>query len=127
MDKDPMAPTCRPTYPNDVPPEQIEDLISSTTSLQNQVLRKFARAILEEMRYHLWVAQEKCKMDEETIATLSSSIEIERSAAVNQEMTLLQEFKRIADSNLPPEAFCTFARTVAANAIADIEKTGSPQ
>ena len=66
-------------------------------------------------------------MDEETIATLSSSIEIERSAAVNQEMTLLQEFKRIADSNLPPEAFCTFARTVAANAIADIEKTGSPQ
>lgn len=127
MNNDPMAPTTRPNYPNDIPPEQIEDLISTTTSLQRQVLRKFAQAVLEEMRYHLWVAQEKCKMDEETIATLSSSIEIERSAAVNQEMTLLQEFKRIADSNLPPEAFCTFARTVAANAIADIEKTGSPQ
>lgn len=127
MNNDPMAPTTRPNYPNDIPPEQIEDLISTTTSLQRQVLRKFAQAVLEEMRYHLWVAQEKCKMDEETIATLSSSIEIERSAAVIQEMTLLQEFKRIADSNLPPEAFCTFARTVAANAIADIEKTGSPQ
>ena len=124
MNNDPMAPTTRPNYPNDIPPEQIEDLISTTTSLQRQVLRKFAQAVLEEMRYHLWVAQEKCKMDEETIATLSSSIEIERSAAVIQEMTLLQEFKRIADSNLPPEAFCTFARTVAANAIADIEKTG---
>ena len=124
MNNDPMAPTTRPNYPNDIPPEQIEDLISTTTSLQRQVLRKFAQAVLEEMRYHLWVAQEKCKMDEETIATLSSSIEIERSATVIQEMTLLQEFKRIADSNLPPEAFCTFARTVAANAIADIEKTG---
>ena len=44
MNNDPMAPTTRPNYPNDIPPEQIEDLIASTTSLQNQVLRKFARA-----------------------------------------------------------------------------------
>ena len=116
------------SYPaSDVTAQQVECLIKSTAELQTQILRKFAKSVLEEMRYHLWVAQEKCKMDEETIATLSSSIEIERSAAVIQEMTLLQEFKRIADSNLPPEAFCTFARTVAANAIADIEKTGSPQ
>lgn len=116
------------SYPaSDVTAQQVECLIKSTAELQTQILRKFAKSALEEMRYHLWVAQAKCKMYEETIATLSSSIEIERSADVNQEMTLLQEFKRIADSNLPPEAFCTFARTVAANAIADIEKTGSPQ
>ena len=115
------------SYPaSDVTAQQVECLIKSTAELQIQIL-KFVKSVLEEMCYHLWVAQEKCKMDEETIATLSSSIEIERSAAVIQEMTLLQEFKRIADSNLPPEAFCTFARTVAANAIADIEKTGSPQ
>ena len=74
MINDPMAPTCKPTYPNDVPPEQIEDLISSTTSLQNQVLRKFARAILEEMRYHLWIAQEKCKLQDEIIKNLQEEI-----------------------------------------------------
>ena len=115
------------SYPaSDVTAQQVESLIKTTADLQTQILRKFAKSVLEEMRYHLYVAQEKCKMGEETIATLSATIEIERAAAVNQETTLLQEFKRIADSNLPPSAFCTFARTVAANAIADIEKTGSP-
>lgn len=116
------------SYPaSDVKAQQVESLIKTTADLQTQILRKFAKSVLEEMRYLHYVAQEKCKMGEETIATLLSTIEIERAAAVNQEMTLLQEFKRIADSNLPPSAFCTFARTVAANAIADIEKTGSQQ
>lgn len=68
MNNDPMAPTTRPNYPNDIPPEQIEDLISTTTSLQRQVLRKFAQAVLEEMRYHTWVAQEKCKIFEKDAA-----------------------------------------------------------
>jgi hypothetical protein len=58
---DPMAPTCKPTYPNDIPPEQIEGLISGVTSLQSQVLRRFAQSVLEEMRYHFYISQEKCK------------------------------------------------------------------
>lgn len=55
-------------YPvNDVTAEQVESLIASTANLQMQILRKFAKSVLEEMRYHLWVAQEKCRMHEETI------------------------------------------------------------
>lgn len=121
---DPMEPTCKPNYPNDTPPEQIESLIDGAASLQRQILRRYTQSVLEEMRYHLWIAQEKCKMHEGTIAILSTTLEMERAATVNQEMMLLQEFKRIADSNLPPSAFCTFARTVARIAISEIEKTG---
>lgn len=64
MANDPMAPTTLPTYPNEIPPEQVENLISSASSLQMQVMRRFARSVLEEMRYHLWIAQEKCKIFE---------------------------------------------------------------
>lgn len=91
MNNDPMAPTTRPNYPNDIPPEQIEDLIASTTSLQNQVLRKFARAVLEEMRYHLWVAQEKCKIFEKDASRYAAAPELlslaERVAALNENCT----------------------------------------
>lgn len=67
---DPMAPTSKPNYPNDVPPEQIETLIDGAASLQRQILRRYTQSVLEEMRYHLWVVQEKCKMHESSIATL---------------------------------------------------------
>lgn len=71
------------SYPSsDVTAQQVESLIKTTADLQTQILRKFAKSVLEEMRYHLYVAQEKCKMGEETIATLSATIEIERAAAV---------------------------------------------
>lgn len=65
---DPMAPTCRPTYPNDTPPEQIEALIDGAATLQRQILRRYTQSVLEEMRYHLWVVQEKCKLVEQECA-----------------------------------------------------------
>lgn len=65
---DPMAPTSRPTYPFDTPPEQIESLIDGAATLQRQILRRYTQSVLEEMRYHLWVAQEKCKLFEQESA-----------------------------------------------------------
>ena len=63
-----MPPNAEKSYPaSDITAQQIESLISDTSELQKQVLRKFAKAILEEMRYHLWIAQEKCRMHERTI------------------------------------------------------------
>ena len=52
-------PTKETAYPNDVSPQQIEDLIASAADLQRQVLRRYTQSVLEEMRYHLWVAQAK--------------------------------------------------------------------
>lgn len=67
------------TYPcSDVTAEQVESLIASTANLQTQILRKFAKAALEEMRYHLWIAQEKCKMLEQECAKLRAELNKER-------------------------------------------------
>lgn len=114
------------SYPaSDVTAQQVESLIKTTADLQTQILRKFAKSVLEEMRYHLYVAQEKCKMGEETIATLSATIEIERAAAVpftlylrgagmmNQDLTCattLAELERATYANGDTERAAMLAR-----------------
>lgn len=86
------------SYPaSDVTAQQVESLIKTTADLQTQILRKFAKSVLEEMRYHLYVAQEKCKMGEETIATLSATIEIERAAMLARLADDADELRRLRE------------------------------
>lgn len=72
------------TYPNDTSPEQIEALIEGAASLQKQILRRYTQSVLEEMRYHLWIAQEKCKMfekDQQAVARAAAEDMRERLIA----------------------------------------------
>lgn len=62
-------------YPYSVPPEKIEALIEDSADLQKQILRRYTQAVLEEMGYHLFIAQEKCKMWEEANLQLRTEID----------------------------------------------------
>lgn len=91
-----MMPSEPPKYPNDTPPEQIEALIEGCADLQKQILRRFAQSVLEEMRYHLWVAQEKCKVFEQTTAEQRAHAEAQTKRADE----LAQEVKQKHEKNV---------------------------
>lgn len=62
-------------YPNNINPQQIEALIEGAADLQKQILRRYTQSVLEEMGYHLFIAQEKCKMWEQTNLELRAEID----------------------------------------------------
>lgn len=66
-------------YPNDIPSEEIESLIEGAAELQKQILRRYTQSVLEQMRYELWIAVEKCKMFEAECIALRNQLNTQKA------------------------------------------------